>query len=102
VSRIFPFGDAAVMTTYTIAGRVNVIKFPTVCNVAVIAGITARDMSGILPFCDDIVMAIKTVAQYRGVINSNDASPQSGRMAILAIPSDRYVSAGWGAGFYPT
>lgn len=101
MSRVFPLCNPAVMTADAIAGYLYMIKFPAQRNMAGIADITARDMSGILSLCDNIVVATRTAAVHGGMINSNNVAPQSGRMTIVAITDNPYMLAGWGARFYP-
>ena len=102
VSRILPLCNSAVMTTDTIAGHLYMIKLPAQRNMAGIADITARDMSGILSLCDNIVVATRAATVHGGMINSDNVAPQSGRMTIVAITDDPYMLARWGAGLYPT
>ncbi len=90
------------MTADAIAGRFYMIKFPAQRNMAGIADITARDMSGILSLCDNIVVATRAATVHGGMINSDNVAPQSGRMTIVAITDDPNMLAGWGARLYPS
>lgn len=75
MSRVFPLCNPAVMTTDTIAGHLYMIKFPAQRNMAGIADITARDMSGILSLCDNIVVATRAATVHGGMINPDNVAP---------------------------
>jgi ribosomal silencing factor RsfS len=63
------------MTTDTIAGYLYMIKFPAQRNMAGIADITTRDMSGILSLCDNIVVATRAATVHGGMINPDNVAP---------------------------
>ena len=75
VAGIFTFSKSAVMTTDTIAGGVDMIKFPAQCNVAGIADITARYMSRILALGGNPIVAARTATADRGVIDPDNVGP---------------------------
>ena len=51
---------------------------------AIIAGITTRDMRWMFARCDDAVMTAQASADYLGVINGEDRRKNVGVVAVLA------------------
>lgn len=69
MSRIFAFGDRAVMAKHAVVVDIHVVKPPVESRVAVIADIVTRDVPGIFPGGNDTVMATRTATDDHGVID---------------------------------
>ncbi len=101
MSRIFAFGDRAVMTKHAVVVDIDVIKLPVECRVTVIADIVTRDVPWIFPSENNAVMAIRTATDDRGMIDPGHVRPRIGRMTEIAIADHPYMPARRGAGFNP-
>jgi hypothetical protein len=75
VTGVLALGDHAVVTTHTIAGNVQVIKFPAKSGMAVVTGISARHMSGILALGDDTIVTTGTATDHGSVIDPDHVGP---------------------------
>jgi hypothetical protein len=105
VSRIFAFGDRAIVTTNAIAGDTRVVvagTHPGDRVVTVIAGVRTHDMAGVFTLGDNAVVAALTTSDHGNVVDSKHVGPYRGRVASLAFTDDPYMLAGRGAGFYTT
>jgi hypothetical protein len=105
VPGIFTFGDAAIVTTDTIAGDAHMIvagTHPGDRIVTVIAGVRTNDVPGIFTLGDNAVVTVLTTSDHGNVVHSKHVGPFRGRVTNLAFADYPYVLAGRGAGFYTT
>ena len=87
MSRTFTDRIDAVVTAGTIIGDTEVIEIrrtPSYCRVAVITGVTARDMGWMFTCGDIAVMACVTGTDDLRVVNGKDWRKYVGVMAVLA------------------
>ncbi len=94
VGYAFPCCITAVVAIYAIGGNRGVIegcRQPGSCRVAVIAGIAAGDVCGMLAGGNDAIMTVSTTAKYLRVIDSHHRRKYVGRMAVLTHICCLYV-----------
>ena len=94
VSGILTGRVGAIVAAYTVAGDAHVVEVrrqPGDGAVAIVAGITARDVSRVFPRRGDAIMTGSAASQYLGVIDGQDRRPQVRRMTIFADVCGLYV-----------
>ena len=105
MSRILALGDASVVAADAISGDAHVVVAGTDPGdrvVTVIAGVRTHHVPRIFTVGDNAVVATLATANHCNVVNTKHVGPYCGQVANLTFADDPYMTAGRGAGLYPT